>query len=163
MEKDEQERLVRSLYVVQEELWPLRRQMPNCLYLLETVKSYAIKGHDAPEWLREAVEKALREKGSQAAMAPEEKPKIGYGAYSAQMERCLGGHAIYRRPDGSEVEVTVTSQSPNFPSTKWPDLEFRGEVLCHGYVRTVVTDRLTHESNTMSHRDAWKWERASEL
>ena len=50
-----------------------------------------------------------------------------YGWYSAKGAALAGSH-LYEKPDGSTVEVFEINESPNIPSSNWPDIECVGEV-----------------------------------
>jgi hypothetical protein len=50
-----------------------------------------------------------------------------YGFYSIK-GASLCGHSVYKRPDGTKVNVTVVSTSATDSNTFWDDIEFVGEV-----------------------------------
>lgn len=53
--------------------------------------------------------------------------KIKYAWYSKKAAR-QNGTVIYRRPDGSEVEVSSVSDDPTKHGLGWDDVEYIGEV-----------------------------------
>jgi len=51
-----------------------------------------------------------------------------FAVFSAKQKECAGS-SIYRRPDGSEVEVTCVGSKDGCPETKWDDKINLGEVV----------------------------------
>lgn len=56
-----------------------------------------------------------------------------FAVFSAKQKEWVGS-SIYRRPDGSEVEITSVSSEEGCPETKWSDKVSVGEVVA--WVRT---------------------------
>jgi len=63
-----------------------------------------------------------------------------YAVYSAQQAKLIGTD-IYRRPDGSEVEVTTVNSIRNDPKNEWPDKQDLGEVI--GFIRRGLRKRFS--------------------
>jgi hypothetical protein len=61
-----------------------------------------------------------------------------FAVFSAKQKQCAGS-SIYRRPDGSEVEVTSVGSEKGCPETKWQDKVDLGEVM--SWVRTEKSVR----------------------
>ena len=61
-----------------------------------------------------------------------------FAVFSAKQKQ-YAGSSIYRRPDGSEVEVTCVSSNEGCPETKWDDKVDLGEV-----VSWVRSEKIIH-------------------
>lgn len=58
-----------------------------------------------------------------------------YGLYSPSMANQTGVIFVYKRPDGSEVEVSGISLDPECSSYHWKDKVLLGEVT--DFVKTI--------------------------